>query len=233
MSTTRCFSCARTKGLTPTGSLRPALVTELGAAAGKPVPAGSLVCARCLNRARVASVLARLEEERGDLSTVEADIARRAAEHSSAVEHLADELETHLGTGQRLADRVAKIGGSWPFVIGFFIVLVVWMAVNTAVLATRAFDPYPFILLNLVLSSLAAIQAPIIMMAQNRVSEHDRLRADNDYRVNLKAELEIAMLHEKLDHLLHFQWETMMEIQRTQLELLAQLEEHSPGSKRP
>ena len=116
--------------------------------------------------------------------------------------------------------------------IGFLIVLVAWMALNTVVLATRAFDPFPYILLNLVLSCVAAIQAPVIMMSQNRSAVRDRAQAEQDYRVNLKAELEIALLHEKMDHLLHTQWEHMAEIQRTQLELLEQLSERSPESSR-
>ena len=116
-----------------------------------------------------------------------------------------------MTVGERLADNVARVGGSWAFVIGFGVVLVVWMALNVAMMG-RAFDPYPFILLNLVLSSLAAIQAPIIMMSQNRTSARDRAQADEDFRVNLKAELEVAALHEKMDHLLHEQWESLLDM---------------------
>jgi CRP/FNR family transcriptional regulator, cyclic AMP receptor protein len=111
------------------------------------------------------------------------------------------EEEEMLTFGQRIADRVATFGGSWTFIISFGVVLVVWVIVNTIILMTRAFDPYPFILLNLFLSMLAALQAPVIMMSQNRQAAKDRLKADLDYEVNLKAELEVAQLHRKLDKL--------------------------------
>lgn len=123
--------------------------------------------------------------------------------------------------GDQLADRVAAVGGSWGFIIAFGLVLVVWMGWNEA---TRghplAFDPYPFIFLNLMLSCVAAIQAPVILMSQRRAEAKDRLRAESDYRVNLKAELEIRHLHEKLDYLVSKQWERLMEIQQLQLQTL-------------
>ena len=127
--------------------------------------------------------------------------------------------------GQRLADNVAAFGGSWPFIILFGSVLLVWVVLNSYVLSRRgeAFDPYPFILLNLVLSMLAAIQAPIIMMSQNRQSAKDRLDAAHDYEVNLKAELEIMGLHEKVDALKEQQWRELIEIQQEQIRLLTEL----------
>ena len=115
---------------------------------------------------------------------------------------------------------MADFGGSWVFIGIFFAVLVVWMAFNVWATSRAVFDPYPFILLNLVLSCLAAIQAPIIMMSQNRQESKDRLRSENDFRVNLKAELEIRHLHEKVDHLLNRQWERLAEIQQIQLEIM-------------
>jgi CRP/FNR family transcriptional regulator, cyclic AMP receptor protein len=111
-----------------------------------------------------------------------------------------DEVDETLTFGARIADRVAAFGGSWPFVLGFTSLLIGWMSVNTY-LARQAFDPYPFVLLNLALSALAALQAPVIMMSQNRHSAKDRIRADLDYEVNLKAGLEIAHLHNKVDRL--------------------------------
>lgn len=125
-----------------------------------------------------------------------------------------------LTLGQRVADELAKFGGSWNFILGFGSILLVWIGVNTVILGTRAFDPYPFILLNLVLSSLAALQAPVIMMSQNRLETRDRLRAEEDYRVNLKAELEIGLLHEKLDPILLHQWQHLLEIQELHLDIL-------------
>jgi uncharacterized membrane protein len=119
-----------------------------------------------------------------------------------------------------MADRIASFGGSWKFIILFMAVMVAWMTYNVVTLTGDHFDPYPFILLNLLLSCLAALQAPIIMMSQNRQDAKDRIRSENDFRVNLKAELEIRHLHEKIDHLLSRQWERMAEIQRVQLELM-------------
>jgi len=185
-------------------------------------PGTGYICRTCLKRERVQYVLARLEQERGELSVVEAEVARRAGEHISIAENLEREFARHATRGQRIADAVAAVGGSWPFVIGFLVVLALWVALNVA-LAARAFDPYPFILLNLVLSCLAALQAPIIMMSQNRLSARDRVEADLDFRTNLKAELEIASLHEKIDHLLHGQFERMVELQEVQIELLNDL----------
>ena len=114
--------------------------------------------------------------------------------------------------GEALADRIATFGGSWKFIIVFGSVLGTWIVINALVLRAKPFDPYPFILLNLILSCLAAIQAPVIMMSQNRQEAKDRLRSEHDYRINLKAELEIRHLHEKLDHLLSHQWERLAEI---------------------
>ena len=118
---------------------------------------------------------------------------------------------------------MADFGGSWTFIVSFFFVLAVWMAFNVWVASRDVFDPYPFILLNLVLSCLAAIQAPIIMMSQKRQETKDRMRSENDYRVNLKAELEIRHLHEKMDHLINRQWERLAEIQQIQLEIMQDL----------
>jgi len=180
------------------------------------------VCRSCLSRERLAHVIAQLEQERGELSEIEAEVARHAGEHIAIAEDLASRFAREITLPQRVADRVAEVGGSWTFVLGFLAVLVAWIALNVA-LAAGAFDPYPYILLNLVLSCLAALQAPIIMMSQNRQAARDRAQAEQDFRINLKAELEIASLHHKLDHLLHAQWGRMVELQELQLELLAEM----------
>lgn len=127
--------------------------------------------------------------------------------------------------GQRISDQVAKFGGSWTFIITFSILLVGWIAYNSMVPASARFDPFPFILMNLVLSSVAALQAPIIMMSQNRQEEKDRINAENDYMVNLKAELEVRSLHQKVDLLLEEQIKTLFEIQAKQVEMLKKLDQ--------
>ncbi len=185
-------------------------------------PAGR-VCFSCLNQARSTQLLAELERERGELTAIEEEVSRKATEHIAITEHIDAQFESKLTFGQRVADQVAAVGGSWGFLISFALVLTSWIALNSALLRAHAFDPFPYILLNLVLSCLAAVQAPVIMMSQNRAAARDRLEADEDYKVNLKAELEIATLHQKVDHLLHVQWERMVEIQKTQLELLNEL----------
>ena len=190
------------------------------------------VCRRCLFEIRNEEILARLTAERGSLSALETEVARKAASHEAIARSLEGRFDGKMTVGERLADNVARVGGSWAFVIGFGVVLVAWMALNVA-MTGRAFDPYPFILLNLVLSSLAAIQAPIIMMSQNRTSARDRAQADEDFRVNLKAELEVAALHEKMDHLLHEQWESLLDMQQAQLELLEELGQRVPETRRP
>ena len=142
------------------------------------------------------------------------------ADHETLAENIEAEFVGHRTLGERLSDHLASFGGSWTFIIIFFLLLIGWMAFNVVTLAREHFDPYPFILLNLVLSCLAAIQAPIIMMSQKRQEAKDRLRSENDFRVNLKAELEIRHLHEKIDHILTRQWERLAEIQQIQLEAM-------------
>jgi uncharacterized membrane protein len=153
---------------------------------------------------------------------------RSLKEQETISKNINTEFERRLTFGERVADRVAEFGGSWRFIISFFFVLVAWIAINSIVLLLRPFDPYPFILLNLVLSCLAAIQAPIILMSQNREESKDRLRSEHDYRVNLKAELEIRALGEKIDHLVSHQWQRLLEIQQIQTELMQELGRKNP-----
>lgn len=181
------------------------------------------VCLDCRSAARIDHLLAELERERGELSEVEAEVARKAASHLAIAEQIDEQFEKNITPGQHLADHVARVGGSWPFVIGFGVVLLLWILLNVLLLRERAFDPYPFILLNLVLSCVAALQAPIIMMSQNRMAARDRLQADQDFRVNLKAEIEVRSLHDKLDHVLHAQWQHMVEMQQIQIDLLNEI----------
>jgi uncharacterized membrane protein len=164
-----------------------------------------------------------LQDEIGELSTLDHEVIESLQQHEILSSNISKQFETKLTFGQRLSDRIASFGGSWRFIISFGVVIVFWIAINVVLLATRAFDPFPFILLNLILSCLAALQAPVIMMSQNRVEARDRLRAENDYKVNLKAELEIRHLHEKIDHLLRRQYNRLFEIQQIQIELLEEI----------
>lgn len=161
-----------------------------------------------------------LRVERGELSELETDVIESMRKHETLAENVEDDYEDKRSTGDRIADVVAAFGGSWTFIISFGVFLVVWMTINGLLGQNEAFDAYPFILLNLLLSTIAALQAPVIMMSQRRQEEKDRLRALNDYKVNLKAELEIRHLHEKVDHLLHRQWERLTEIQQIQMEMM-------------
>lgn len=135
------------------------------------------------------------------------------------------EFDTQLTFGQRLADKVAAFGGSWTFIILFAAVLAAWIVLNSVILARRheAFDPYPYILLNLFLSMTAAVQAPVIMMSQNRQAAKDRMDAAHDYEINLKAEMEIGRLHEKMDDLREQRWAELVSMQQEQIRLLQQL----------
>jgi uncharacterized membrane protein len=186
---------------------------------------GALVCPECLNRERLDHLLKDLAKDRGELSAIESEVAQKAVDHLAVAEQVDEQFRSSATRGQRFADAVARVGGSWGFVISFVVVLLAWIALNTAFLQKGAFDPYPYILLNLVLSCIAALQAPVIMMSQNRMSEYDRRRADQDFKVNLKAELEVASLHDKVDHLLHAQWEHLVEMQEVQIDLLNQIAE--------
>ncbi|MEJ2568615.1 MAG: DUF1003 domain-containing protein [candidate division WOR-3 bacterium] len=133
------------------------------------------------------------------------------------------EFDRQLTTGERISDKLSDFAGSWKFISIFIITIIIWMSINSIVFFLKPFDPYPFILLNLVLSCLAAIQAPIILMSQNRQASRDRLQSEYDYRVNLKAELEVRQLHEKIDHLIMYQWQRLLEIQEIQMDMLEEI----------
>jgi uncharacterized membrane protein len=193
---------------------------------------GSFICQADLGRYRTRYVQALLESERGEVTSLEAEVLRSLQQHELLAANPDAEMEGQWTAGERLADRIASFGGSWQFVVAFFVFIAGWIVVNAWLLGARPPDPYPFILLNLLLSCLAAIQAPIIMMSQNRQEAKDRLRSQHDYQVNLKAELEIRHLHEKIDHLLSHQWERLVQIQELQIELLSEInrrERAGPG----
>jgi uncharacterized membrane protein len=185
--------------------------------------AESFICHDDLNHYRSQYVQSVLTEEKGELTSLEQEVIESLKQHDILTENLNAAVDDTLTVGEKLADRVATFGGSWTFIIFFGSVLVVWIAINSIAMLGKPFDPFPFILLNLVLSCLAAIQAPVIMMSQNRQESKDRLRAENDYRVNLKAELEIRHLHSKIDLLLTHQWQRLLEIQQVQTDLLEEI----------
>ena len=162
-------------------------------------------------------------QEKGELAAIDRDVMEAIKNNSILSENIQDEIEGKPTTGQKLADKIAEFGGSWTFIITFFSFILIWMLVNIWFLATRSFDPFPFILLNLILSCLAAIQAPIIIMSQNRQEQKDLQRGEHDYKINLKAELEIKLLSEKIDHLLVHQNKKLLEIQEVQTDYLEDL----------
>lgn len=172
-----------------------------------------------------------IQQEYGEISHLENEVVRAINSDELLSQNIEDTLDDRLTLGQRVADRIAEFGGSWTFIIAFFSFIILWMAVNIWLLASRPFDPYPFILLNLILSCLAAIQAPIIMMSQNRQEQKDRSRSEHDYKINLKAELEIRLLHEKIDHLIVHQNKRLLEIQELQLDYLEELSDKKEGKK--
>ena len=150
-------------------------------------------------------------------------VANTIKEEGLIVNNLKNPPQEVLSRGQRISDKVARFGGSWKFIIIFGVILCVWILINVLAITRYRFDPYPFILMNLILSCIAALQAPIIMMSQNRQEEKDRMRAENDYLINLKAELEVRGLHEKIDLLLQEQVKTMYAIQEKQMNLVNDL----------
>ncbi|MES2557323.1 MAG: DUF1003 domain-containing protein [Bacteroidota bacterium] len=164
-----------------------------------------------------------LLEELGEITDAERTVIQSITDRKIVSGNLDDDDSEGSTFGQRVADNVATFGGSWTFIISFGVFLLLWIASNIILLSNKGFDPYPFILLNLILSCIAALQAPVIMMSQNRREAKDRERAKNDYMINLKSELEIRMLHEKIDHLTIHQHEQIMEMQEQQATLLKQL----------
>jgi len=173
-----------------------------------------------LNEYRKRYMATLLKQENVEISEMEKQVIESVAKNELLSKDLEEELSKDLTPAQRIADKIAGFGGSWTFILSFFLFLLLWMAINVFVLVKRPFDPFPFILLNLILSCLAAIQAPVIMMSQNRKEEKDRKRSQNDYKVNLKAELEIKLLHEKVDHMIINQNQRMLEIQQLQTDYL-------------
>ena len=208
--------------LVPGALIRPVLVDTIHKTYPNWSPQG-YICNEHLDQFRAQYVQNSLEAEKGELNKLEADVVRTMKKRELLARDLNSEFDTKMTLGERAADKVASFGGSWRFIGIFAAILFGWILLNVPVFLNKGFDPYPFILLNLVLSCIASLQAPIIMMSQNRAAAKDRLHAEHDYQVNLKAELEIRSLHEKLDHLLQHQWQRLLEIQQIQTDLVQEL----------
>jgi uncharacterized membrane protein len=192
---------------------------------------GCYICKADITAYRAKEVQMLIEEEVGELSDLEKEVLESLKRHDLLSSNTDQEFEQERTFGEKLSDKIASFGGSWKFLIIFSFFLLCWITINSLVMFWRPVDPYPYILLNLLLSCLAAVQAPIIMMSQNRQEQKDRLRSQHDYQVNLKAELEIRLIHEKLDHLLSKQWQKLMEIQAAQIEEIGDIKQ-SLTSKR-
>jgi len=220
-----CNVCGKTQTrsmMMPAALVRSALAEQIKAAYPDWKPEG-YICLSDLNQFRTKYIQNLLESEKGELTVLDREVLESLQRHETLASNVDAEFEKDLTPGEKMADHLATFGGSWTFIILFAAILLAWIVLNSFLLLKKPFDPYPFILLNLVLSCLAAIQAPVIMMSQNRQEAKDRLRSQHDYQVNVKAELEIRHLHEKIDHLLSHQWERLVEIQQIQIDLLSEI----------
>jgi len=220
-----CAICGKSfpqRALYPLAAIRPKVLQEIEAEYPQ-IDHSAYICKSDLAASRMRYVQKLLISEKGELTGLEVGVLESMADDEVLVADLRENIIEQLTFGQRLADKIATFGGSWTFLITFFSFLLIWIGINTVVLLTRPFDPFPFILLNLLLSCIAAIQAPVIMMSQNRQEAKDRILGEHEYQINLKAELEIRHLHEKVDHLMMQQWERLVEIQQVQIELLQEL----------
>ncbi len=192
--------------------------------------AEGFICRDDLRKFRNEYLTKIMQDEKGELSTLEKDVIEKLTDYEIISSNIEKEFVSDFTFGERVSDKIAAFGGSWKFISIFAFILFIWIGINSYILLSKPFDPYPFILLNLILSCIAAIQAPVIMMSQNRQEDRDRKRAEADYKINLKSEIELRQLHQKVDHLLIQQWERMVEIQELQLEVLEELRKN-PKSK--
>ena len=181
------------------------------------------ICRDDLHRYTTKLIENMLAEERGELGKLDEEVLESLRENELIVKNLNEEIAIAKTVGERLSDQIASFGGSWNFILIFIGILILWIIINSIAFLGWHFDPYPFILLNLVLSCVAALQAPIILMSQNRQEKRDRLQAEQDYKVNLKAELEIRLLVAKIDQLRHHQWQRLLEIQKIQTDLMQEI----------
>lgn len=184
----------------------------------------SFICSKDLLQYRLNNINHFIDNDLKNIKKINKKLTKKINNDNYKITDVNDILKNQLSFGDRIADEVAHFGGSWTFIILFCLFLAAWMFVNVTHIFGIDFDPYPFILLNLFLSCLAAIQAPIIMMSQNRASEHDRMNSENDYHVNQRSEEEIRMLHAKIDHLIQSEWPNLLETQKMQFQMLSELQ---------
>ena len=191
----------------------------------------SQICKDDFNVYRMKYIEKLIEEEKGSINTLESAVIKSINENEVLTTNI-NITDEPLKVGEKISDKVAYFGGSWKFIIAFFAFIFLWIILNSVMVIMKPFDSFPFILLNLILSCIASIQAPIIMMSQNRQEKKDRIRSENDYKINLKSEIEIRTLHEKVDHLLLVQWSKMMKIQEVQLEVLEEIRNRNENNSK-
>jgi uncharacterized membrane protein len=228
--TVECQICKEKKKLSevvPVSSLQGPMVEKIRQTHPGWSPDG-FICVKDLQQFRAQYIKHILEADKGELTTLEERVVGSLKEREILSENINIEFDQKLTFGQRMADKLADYAGSWHFIGIFMGILLVWIVVNSIIIIGKFFDPYPFILLNLVLSCIAALQAPVIMMSQNRQEAKDRMRSEHDYILNLKAELEVRNINEKIDHLLTNQWQRLLEIQELQIEIMQELSGKSP-----
>ncbi|AYE37145.1 DUF1003 domain-containing protein [Companilactobacillus zhachilii] len=184
----------------------------------------SFICLKDLQTLRLEHMQSIIDQDLKIDQEMNDKLKKEMAKDTYVITNINETMSGKRTTGEKLADAVAKFGGSWGFIITFTIILVIWMTINVVHLFGVNFDPYPFILLNLFLSCVAAVQAPIIMMSQNRQADRDRVDSENDYKTNMKSEMEIRILHEKLDQLNEVQWPHILDMQKMQIEVLSEIE---------
>ncbi len=219
-----CLICHKRfdqKSIMPVGTIRDSLLKAIKKLHPNLAFDSGFICQNDLNLTRKEYFKQLIVEEQGDLTEVEASVIKALHEHE--VISKLDDLDesSQLTFGQRLSDRIAEFGGSWPFIIIFTIIITMWIVWNSK--AAVHFDPFPYILLNLILSCLAALQAPVIMMSQNRQQARDRIKQQQDYKINLKSEVEVRVLNEKIDKLISHQWQRLLEIQEMQMDFMEEL----------
>jgi uncharacterized membrane protein len=222
-----CGEKKRNDELVPAGLVRASIAEVITKEHPAWFPEG-YICRADLNRFRIKYVQNVLEKEKNEYALLKEPVSYGVKEEDHLPENINVEFEKELTFGEHLADKLADFAGSWTFIAVFVGILFFWIALNTYVLLSRPFDPYPYILLNLVLSALAALQAPVIIMSQNRQEIRDRLHAERDYQVNIHTEFEIHRLHKKIDHLLTGQGQRLLEIQNITVELMDEMAKKTP-----